>query len=204
MERDHPALLREPQGRAGTAPQEPPEAAVPTPNAGNGTNNGTGSKERCSHIFHCGSAASSPGFTQMPALTLHTMTASNSFSPHQKKTSFFGEHIQHKKDFCPLLCKNNRPSSEPLLCSIQLSHPGAALSSRAFPSLTFLMYRRNVHMSVTLLNICRIKLSITSNNFRVTVTVAANNYISAVTTHTHITTRILRAFKPILFSLYFQ
>lgn len=140
----------------------------------------------------------------MPALTLHTMTASNSFSPHQKKTSFFGEHIQHKKDFCPLLCKNNRPSSEPLLCSIQLSHPGAALGSRAFPSLTFLMYRRNVHMSVTLLDICRIKLSITSNNFRVTVTVAANNYISAVTTHTHITTKILRAFKPILFSLYFQ
>lgn len=54
-------------------------------------------------------------------------------------------------------------------------------------------------MPVRLLNICRIKLSIASNNFRVTVTVPANNSISAVTTHTHITTSTLRAFKPILF-----
>lgn len=130
----------------------------------NRTKNGTGSKERYSHMFHGGSAASSPHFTQMPALILPTVTASNGFFPHQKKAFIpWGTYTTYDipnilKYFCPLLCKNNRPSSEPFLCSIQLSQQGAAFSNRSFPRLTFLMYRRNVHTPVRLLNICRIKL----------------------------------------------
>lgn len=53
----------------------------------------------------------------------------------KKKTNFvlWGTYATYDvpnplKYFCPLLCKNNRPSSEPFFCSVQLSQQEAAFS----------------------------------------------------------------------------